>query len=310
MILVKERAYAKLNLLLKIYGKTEHYHLIDFLNCEIDLFDELSISLERHNSSDNAIELAGDLSELQKHNLIYKAAAFYLDFLKIKGLRLKIDLTKNIPSQAGLGGGSSDGAAVIRVLHNYLAESRQDEEVESYKSRWCAEFLKGLAYEVGADVPYSLFGGLKLVGGIGEKIEEPKGLARLKSLLLNQTVILIRCKSKLETRSVFNAFSCGVATNYDFDGVIQAFYNQLKNPPPELSSTFNDLLDSAASLAPDLANLTEEIKRLYQINPCFWFNMSGSGSTCYLLTQKSNAPDLINKFRDLGYAADLHQLRI
>lgn len=310
MIIVKERAYAKLNLLLKIYDKTERYHLIDFLNCEIDLFDELTISLEKHNSSENSIELVGDLSELQKHNLIYKAAAFYLDFFKIKGLNLKINLVKNIPSQAGLGGGSSDGAAVIRVLHNYLARKEQHKSIGSSETVWHSEFLNGLAYEVGADVPYSLFGGLKLVGGIGEKIEEPKNLELLKSLLGNQTVILIRCKSKLDTRSVFKAFCLNANTNYDFESVIQAFCSQLKNPLLELSSSFNDLLDSAESLAPDLAKLTKEIKRLYQMKPCFWFNMSGSGSTCYLFTSKNNAPDLLDKVRALGYAADLHQLRI
>ena len=94
-------------------------------------------------------------------NLAYRAAAYFLEKYSIQA-GVKIKIKKNIPMGGGLAGGSADAAALLKVLADQFG-------IKNSKLN-----LEEIAYKVGADVPYLIFGGPAWVGGIGEKIEPVK----------------------------------------------------------------------------------------------------------------------------------------
>src|ERR1700685_437178 len=103
------RAYAKLNLGLRVlYKRPDGYHELRTIFQTISLADELELAFEPRPSTEITLEGAGEIPD----NLALKAARLCLDELRFDG-RLDISLSKRIPMGAGLGGGSSDAAAVL-----------------------------------------------------------------------------------------------------------------------------------------------------------------------------------------------------
>ncbi len=158
---MKLRAYAKINLTLDITGRREDgYHCIDSIMQSVSVADEIELDL----TDGQGIEISTNLSYLpvNEKNTAFKAAKRYLEAIAFPhGASeathgVKISIRKNIPSRAGMGGGSSDAAAVLLGL-NALHDNRLSEE----------EML-ALAAKIGADVPFCLLGGTKRCGGIGD----------------------------------------------------------------------------------------------------------------------------------------------
>lgn len=150
------KAPAKINLYLDVVGRrNDGYHDILSIMQTVSLCDEIELAL-----TDHGIKLdCGDSSLTSgESNLAYRAARLFLDYT---GADVGVDmrLTKRIPMQAGLGGGSSDAAAVLRGL-NRLCGRPLD-----------AEKLCRLGAKLGADVPFCVIGGCACVGGIGERVE-------------------------------------------------------------------------------------------------------------------------------------------
>ncbi len=150
-------AYAKLNLGLRILGKREDgYHELRTIFQQIDLHDTLRINLRR----DERIGFISDSSTVpaDDSNLVVRAAKLFLDSTGI-AQGADITLEKRIPVGAGLGGGSSDAAAVLmglNALHGFPLERRE---------------LLQLAQQLGADVPFFIYGGLAGAEGIGEILQ-------------------------------------------------------------------------------------------------------------------------------------------
>lgn len=157
--MLKEIAYAKINIGLNIIAKrSDGYHDIDTIMQSITLFDE--ILLEKS----PGITIASKSSEipLDETNTAYKAAK---SFFKMTGIDwsktgVLIHIVKNIPSQAGLGGGSSDAAAVLRGLNRI------------YCTQYSTAVLRELALEVGSDVPFCIEGGTQRAEGRGELLKK------------------------------------------------------------------------------------------------------------------------------------------
>ena len=149
------RAPAKLNIYLQVLKKrTDNYHEILSIMVPISIYDKIEIQ-----KYDSGIKLeCNDLSlPTDERNLAFKAASAYLNKANISdGVYIKV--VKNIPIAAGLGGGSSDAAAVLRGL-NLI-----------YKKLSKEELIK-LAAQLGADVPFFLQGGPCVAKGIGEILE-------------------------------------------------------------------------------------------------------------------------------------------
>lgn len=147
------KAAAKLNLSLDILGiRPDGYHEMDMVMQTIDLFDDVELSKA------GTISVFSDGSPDGPENLAWKAAeAFFRAAKRSGGARIR--LTKRIPAQAGMAGGSADAAAVLIGLNTL------------YDACLSPEALRDAGLSVGADVPYCLIGGTARVRGIGEIVE-------------------------------------------------------------------------------------------------------------------------------------------
>ena len=157
---VTENAYAKLNLTLEVGGKrSDGYHELVSVMTSATLHDTVTVEKA------DTITLLCDRTDLPTdgRNLAVKAAGAFFETTGING-GCHITLKKRIPSEAGLGGGSSDAAAVLRALRNLYAPDILAEELES------------IGAQVGSDVPYCVRGGTVLCRGRGEQMTTLPGM--------------------------------------------------------------------------------------------------------------------------------------
>ncbi|MEG1426954.1 MAG: 4-(cytidine 5'-diphospho)-2-C-methyl-D-erythritol kinase [Oscillospiraceae bacterium] len=149
------KANAKINLTLDITGKREDgYHTLDTVMQSISLYDE--IDLTKNKDAKIILSCSRMSLPLDERNTAYRAARLILDYGRITDMGVNIHICKEIPSEAGLGGGSADAAAVLQGLN------------ELFRLELSEEVLLQLAVKIGADVPFCLLGGTKRCMGIGE----------------------------------------------------------------------------------------------------------------------------------------------
>ena len=173
-----ERAFAKINLFLRITGRREDgYHLLSSVMQTVSLSDDLVILCSDKASEDGirpGISLTCDVAGIptDQRNTAYKAARIFLDCLGMPNIGISIHIAKRIPSQAGMGGGSADAAAVLRVLSGFFPGCIDNDH------------LHKVAEGIGADVPFCLQGGTQLCRGIGDELYPQKSLAGVPLLLI------------------------------------------------------------------------------------------------------------------------------
>lgn len=159
MTTLLEPAFAKINLTLDVLGKRpDGYHDLKSIMQTISLRDD--IRLEVGTGEPWKLECDVEGIPCDETNLAWKAAKIYCDTLKKDPDGLNIHITKRIPVEAGLGGGSADAAAVLRALNRHF----------------CAPLsimaLAELGAQVGSDVPFCVIGGTAMVEGRGERIRK------------------------------------------------------------------------------------------------------------------------------------------
>ena len=160
MVSVKEYAYAKVNLYLDVISKRDDgFHAIRTVMHTVSLSDEVTVFVKPSSSSRVTLTVEGHPKlPTDSRNLALRAAELFLSSTLIKA-EVHIRLVKNIPVAAGLAGGSSDAAAVLRALN------------KAFKRPLAEKRLLQLAAELGSDVPYCVLGGTALCLGRGEIIE-------------------------------------------------------------------------------------------------------------------------------------------
>ncbi len=177
---MKIKANAKINLGLDIISKrSDGYHDLKTLFFEIPLFDELEFSPRTEpgvelTCSDGSLCSASD-------NTVYRAAELMFERYALSG-GIRIHIEKNIPSGAGLGGGSSDAAAALKAMNEMYALSVSTEELEE------------IGALIGADVPFFIRGGAALGLGKGERLAPIDGV-KLPPLLLAVLPIHVSTKA-------------------------------------------------------------------------------------------------------------------
>lgn len=174
--MVTESARAKINLTLDILGKRDDgFHEVEMILQTIGLADELSIEQTEGNGIKLELDASnvegGEFLPLDEKNLAVRAAKLFLDQNELDG-GLIIRLKKNIPIAAGLAGGSTDAAAVLRALDRL------------YELRLPSERLKELAAEIGSDVPFCIEGGTSLASGRGERLTQLIDLPSIPIVLI------------------------------------------------------------------------------------------------------------------------------
>jgi 4-diphosphocytidyl-2-C-methyl-D-erythritol kinase len=258
------RAPAKINLTLRLAGRrADGLHEIESLVVFADIADELSLDPARP----RGLELLGPLRAdcgPNADNLVLTAAGA----LAASVFDLKIGhfaLIKRIPVAAGLGGGSADAAAALRLLAEANGLSPDDPR------------LHEAARKTGADVSVCLDPRPRIMRGTGEQLSAALALPPLAAVLVNPGVALA-------TRDVFDAFdksSAGRAPqagppSFDARGELLAF---LQGQP-------NDLEAAAISLRPAIGDV---LSALHDLPSCRLARMSGSGATCFGLFDTQDA---------------------
>ena len=269
---IVEPAPAKINLTLEIRGRrSDGYHELESLVVFARVGDRLrllpgeTLALNLRGPLAAALDPAGD-------NLVPKAARELA--ARIAGLTLgRFELWKRLPVAAGIGGGSSDAAAALRLLARVNALGPDDPR------------LAEAAGATGADVPVCLQARARLVRGIGEALSDPLDLPKLSAVLVNPAVALA-------TKDVFGAFSS--RANPRMRSQIPAWPALAAAAIPRergelvalLRLRNNDLEEAAISLAPVVAELLAALRALPE---CELARMSGSGATCFGIFRTARA---------------------
>ncbi len=248
------KAYAKVNISLDIVGKREDgYHLLEMIMQSIDLYDELNINKQ---NKDITIKCNKPYVPTDERNLAYKAAKLFIEKYEINS-GVNINIYKNIPVCAGLAGGSTDGAAVLKAMNKIFDVNASDEE------------LMELGLKLGADVPYCIKGGTALCRGIGEEVTKLKDFK-------DKILVLVKPPFGVSTKSVYQEFDLSKARNHpDTDALIKAIEeNDLK----VVSNNMKNLLENVTLRKHKiLINIKEEMKNSGAVGAM----MSGSGPTVF-----------------------------
>ncbi len=157
MTTLHERAYAKINLTLDVLAKrTDGYHDLESIMHCVSLADEISVEI----GSGSSWELLCHREDIpcDRRNLAWKAAEVFCETLAWDPQGLRITIDKQIPSEAGLGGGSSDAATVLRLLNRCVPRPLSLTE------------LAELGARIGSDVPFCVVGGTAFCQGRGERM--------------------------------------------------------------------------------------------------------------------------------------------
>lgn len=259
------KAYAKVNIFLKITGLRDNYHEIISRFMKVDsLFDTLSfIPKEEFAAKSESFCILGDFSCETEQNTIYKAYFALRKATQSESLEQLmrthgIKVEKSIPAFAGLGGGSSDAATYLKMCNEVLHLGLSTNELA----------LIGL--EIGADVPFFIYGyGSANVSGIGEVVEEFK-----EDLLDIQTYTP---DLKISTPKVYQVY------REDFYAPVDGFERERlkKTPSKEILDTM-DVKEANDLFAPALQEY-KELKNHYKAG----YHFSGSGSSFFRVSEES-----------------------
>lgn len=263
------KAYGKINLGLDVIGTLDNgYHQVRMIMQSVDIFDKVNI----YKAPGRGIRMKTNLSYLPSgpDNLVYKAAALIKEKYGIAD-GMDIDLYKFIPVSAGMAGGSSDAAAVLKGVNELWNIGASENE------------LMELGAKLGADIPYCVMGGTALAEGIGEK------LTRLPDCP-ECTVVIGKPNLRISTRYVYEKLVLDENTVHpDIDGMMEAIKN-------------SDIKGVASRLCNVLETVTEtenpvisQIKKFMVDNGALGALMSGSGPTVFGLFESGDEATRCNE---------------
>lgn len=250
---MKCKAYSKINLCLNVESKRSNgYHNLNMIMLPLDFCDFIDIKLSKEFKFESNVILP-------ESNTITKA----IDYLRLKyGFKenFSISLDKRIPSMAGLGGGSSDAACIIKAIDNLLSlnMSRKD--------------MFEIAVKVGADVPFFIVNRPAYVSGIGEVVEEI-------DVNLDFHILLVKPEKGVSTSEVYSLIDVDKCKHVDCDKVINALENNDYGSMVE--SIENSLENVSIKLLNDILIIKNTLKEIGFDNAL----MSGSGSCVFAITQ-------------------------
>lgn len=262
------RAPAKVNLALRITGRRpDGYHLLQLLNCSIGLHDEIAVRIEPGpraiqlsivNTECEGVELVPAEPQL---NLAGLAALTLLNEADIDA-HVSLRLTKNIPVGGGLGGGSSDAAAVLRTVYTWAAARQTTARPID---------LGAIALSLGADVPYLLEGGLAFVQGIGENV-----VPLCSTELDRRPLFLVIPSGRVATAAAFSRFRAlgtPFSVPLEYSSENDLVYRDL------FGALHNDLEVPSGQLCPAVPHILSVLREGRDWSA----GMTGSGSTIMVL---------------------------
>lgn len=257
------KSYAKINLALRVNGLREDgYHLLDSVVLPTTIHDVVEVSVNRFSKTTTII---CDLPLLQRnhHNICGRAVDVMRAHYGFKE-NFEIKIHKTIPVAAGMGGGSSNAACVLRAINKLLGLNATDDE------------LRKIALELGADVPFFIDPKPVRLTGVGENLSEI-------TLDHDYYILLIAPTKGLLTKDVYNAYDTLNVESGNCEKLVEDLAKGLDEELPE--DVTNDLYPAALSLYPDLEKDIERVKNLGL--PVV--SMTGSGSAFFALSTDKKA---------------------
>lgn len=248
--MIKLKAYAKINLALKILGLCEGgYHNVDMILQQINLHDDITIK----HSRDFKLNCTANCPVEQ--NTAYKAAALFFRKAGFKP-EVEISINKKIPEQSGLGGGSSDAAAVLDGLNRL------------YETGYSTEELAETGVLIGMDVPFFLYGGCMRARGRGERLN------RIENRF-EPDYLVVKPYGGVSTSRVYELSDRMPQSDTDIEKVIHAL--ETNDPNAYFENAGNALMWSSYALNSDIENA---VKYSYEYGAEFAM-MTGSGSAVF-----------------------------
>lgn len=276
---ITERAYAKINLGLDVIGTREDgYHLVKMIMQTVGIYDELTVE-----KAADGIRMTTDAGELptDDDNLIVKAARLMQEKYHIAG-GIRVHLAKSIPIAAGMAGGSSDAAAMMRAMNELYELNRSPEE------------LAEIAVKIGADVPYCIFGGTMLSEGIGEILTELPVVPKM-------TLLIAKPNLNVATGGVYKKLDAiSIPHHPDIDGMQLAIKEGNREGILERLGNVLELVTIPEN--PVIATIKERMLALGAKKSL----MSGSGPTVFgIFEHEADAGKAYETIREEGLAKQI-----
>ena len=246
------KAFAKVNLFLDITGRLENgYHTLNTVMQQIDLYDEITAEV----SEGNGIYISCDNPAVpcNEKNIAYKAATAFLSETGKKA-RVDIRIKKNIPLEAGMGGSSTDGAAVLKALNEIYGYPLTDEKL--------CEIGAGL----GADVPFCITGGTMVCKGIGEIMTPVQ-------CLKDYVFLIVKPDFSCSTPAGYRAYDENpVPENMDFEEFVASLPHGAEKWAGKMYNVFEKLYDDER-----IAEITDTMRKYGALGSI----LTGSGSAVF-----------------------------
>jgi 4-diphosphocytidyl-2-C-methyl-D-erythritol kinase len=273
---VYEKAYAKINIGLDIKGRrSDGFHDIDTIMQTVGLFDEITICSTR---KDIEVVCSSPEIPLDRSNTVYKAAEVFLNHARISS-GLKIEIIKKIPAEAGLAGGSSDAAAVIRGLDRLFDTGLSTGDMEKLGSM------------VGSDVAFCIRGGTARAWGRGEKLKRIETSERVP-------ILILKPGEKVSTGWAYSLYSAkAVGNRPDMDGIEKAVSSgRMAEASRIMANVFEELV---FPYKPVIKKAKYDIINTSPLG-CI---MTGSGSALFAVYDNdSSAEDACMRLEAMGYS--------
>ena len=259
---------AKINIGLNITEKLPNgYHLLDMIMVPISLADKLEI---KFNNQKGKLNISSNIKDIpcNEKNILYKVYKAFYEKTQIEPEDIDVYLEKNIPHEAGLGGGSSNGGFFLKELnkfHNFVLSN---------------EDLSLVGKSVGADIPFFLKNTPCRVKGIGEKLEEIQNN-------LDCDVILVKPKFGVSTKKAYELYS--KLDEKKFANIDEILSGLKENNLKKVCENIENMLEQGLLIDDkNIQNFRNRIK-----NTGLDFFMSGSGSCYYILSNKNTTEDYL-----------------
>lgn len=266
-------APAKLNLFLDITGKrSDGYHIVNMVMQSVSLFDEVTVSTE--DGSDIKVSCTDEEIPCDSTNTAYIAAQKFFEYAEMPQTGLSIKIKKRIPSQAGMAGGSTDAAAVIVALNEMFATNYSQTE------------LAEIGEEVGADVPFCIYGGTMTATGIGTILSPLPDIP-------DCFIVVVKPDIKISTKAAYKkSDEIGYEDCESPEKIVDAVCNgSIKAIGRNLYNKFEEIVD-----VPEIETIKSYMKNFGAVGAC----LTGSGSAIFgIFEEKSDADDCVCKLETI-----------
>lgn len=273
---VTVKAPAKINLTLDIVGKrADGYHDVAMVMQTVSLYD--TVTVERLSGEGDGITVSCPAYPdvpTDESNIVCKAARAFYDKTGVEPAPLEITIDKEIPTQAGLAGGSTDGAAVVLALNRLFDTHLKMEEMAEI----CGRF--------GSDVPFCLLGGTMLATGTGTTLK------KLRSMTTDCYVVICKPEISVSTAAAYAACDAREPKGFLYtDELVKRLYSRdIRGLSTCLYNEFEQVME-----LPEI----NEIKKQMLACKALGASMSGSGSAVYaIFLNKKKAEACVNILKE------------